>query len=425
MIIVPIELSEPTMNERTINLKALNWQEIFPWTMILKTLSIAASPSVIALALLGALLNPIGWLIGETIFFGEAQRNNTELMEVASINASAYRSVFDEAARTSGVNILGIEFNGPRLIFNQMVRRFGSMFDQSHQGREFYYFAFGNVWSILVWSFIGLAIARIGLVRLTRNEHVGMDDAFWFACNKWATAAGAMAIPLAGVFVLCLPCALAGFMMGFDFGVILVGLFWIILLMFGLVMALLLLGLAVGWPLMVASVAAESQNSFDAMTRAYAYVFQRPLHYLFYCFIAILFGGFCWMIVSMITNGSIDLAYWAISWGTALFGAERIEMIQGYTSNSSEIPKMLDNGTNLMAMWNAFVRTFAVAFIYGLFWLQAAVIYLLLRKDVDETEMDEIYIDEEQRRYSLPSLKTDEQGIPQVKSMSSDDTVIE
>ena len=45
----------------------------------------------------------------------------------------------------------------------------------------------------------------------------------------------------------------------------------------------------------------------------------------------------------------------------------------------------------------------------------ASAVYLLLRYDVDETEMDELYLPNEQRSYELPPLKSDEFGIPQVQ----------
>jgi hypothetical protein len=408
------------MSESSLKANKISWRTLFPWTTIFKSLSIAATPTIVALALLGALLNPVGWIASRALFFGEDQRNNSQLMETATLNASPYQAVFSDSLKTQGFDILGIKFSGPHLIFNQMVRRFGSMFDPSHRGREFCYFLVGNVWSILVWSFLGLAITRICLIRLTRNEHVGIDEAIVFAQKNWLTAASAMGIPLAGVAVLCIPTAIIGLLMGFDLGVFLVSLIWFVVLLLALLMALLLLGLAVGWPLMVSSVAAESQNAFDAMTRAYAYTFQRPLHYLFYSFVAIFFGGLCWMIVSVITDGVIDLAYWSVSWGTNLYGAERIQMIQGYTSTSPEISETLDRGSNLIGMWNGMVRTLAVAFIYGLFWCQAAAIYLLLRKDVDDTEMDEVFIEQEARTYELPPLKTDEQGIPQVQPLNDE-----
>ena len=46
----------------------------------------------------------------------------------------------------------------------------------------------------------------------------------------------------------------------------------------------------------------------------------------------------------------------------------------------------------------------------------ASAVYLLLRKDVDDTEMDEIYIVDERRTYELPPLKSDKSGVPQVQT---------
>jgi hypothetical protein len=53
----------------------------------------------------------------------------------------------------------------------------------------------------------------------------------------------------------------------------------------------------------------------------------------------------------------------------------------------------------------------------------ASAAYLLLRKDVDETEMDEIYLADQRRTYDLPPLKSDADGIPQIQLLSPlDDT---
>ncbi len=427
------------MSEQSVIVQKISWQDLCPWTLIFKTLPVASSVTVLVFALLGVLLTPMGWLLSQTLFLHDAQRADDVLMRTTELNASPYRSVFPESDQPVGaIEILGSQFSGPRMVFEQLVRPFRLLFDGTRGGWEFCYFLLGNTWSILVWSFVGLAITRVCLLRLTRNEHFGLDDAFEFAMEKWLTTAGAIGIPLAAVAVLCIPTFLIGLFMGFDIGVMLVGVFWFIVLLLAIAMSLLLLGLMFGWPLMVASVAAESQNSFDAMTRSYAYTFQRPLHYAFYMLIAILFGGFCWMIVGTLTQGVVQMAYWSTSWGTGLYGSDRIDVIQGYLPGPANLPtppalatavdggntevmvsgsKSLEVGRGLIGLWNAFVKTLAAAFIYGLFWCQAAAIYLLLRKDVDETEMDEIYVADEKRTYELPPLKSDASGIPQVQSL--------
>ena len=126
-------------------------------------------------------------------------------------------------------------------------------------------------------------------------------------------------MPFVGIAFLCIPCAFFGLLLGFNLGTFIAGLFWFVILILAAVMAFLLLGIMFGWPLIVASVSAEGQNAFDALTRAFAYTFQRPLNYALYMLIATLFGGFCWLIVSTLTDGIIETSYWATSWGANRF----------------------------------------------------------------------------------------------------------
>ena len=410
------------MSEQPVVVQKISWQDLCPWTIIFKTLPIASSVTVLAFALLGVVLTPMGWLLSEMLFVHEEQREDPILMEVVEVNGSPYRGVFLATQQdSSSIELLGANFSGPRLVFQQIVKPFKFLFDGSWGGWEFCYFFLGSIWSLFVWSFVGLAITRVCLVRLTRNEQAGLDDAFEFAVENWMTAAGAVGIPLLAVAALCVPAFVIGLFLGFDIGVLLVGIFWFVVLALSICMGLLLLGLMFGWPLMVSSVAAESQNSFDAMTRAYAYTFQRPINYLLYMLVAILFGGFCWMIVASLTDGVLELSYWSTSWGANLVGEDRINVIQGQTQlvggQAIESSGSLNAGRGIIGLWNSLVRTIAAAFIYGLFWCMASAIYLLLRKDVDETEMDEIFVVDEKRTYELPPLKSDEHGIPQVQTL--------
>ena len=58
-------------------------------------------------------------------------------------------------------------------------------------------------------------------------------------------------------------------------GTVLGGVFLFIPLVLGLVMAILLVGLLAGWPLMHASVAAEADDTLDALSRTFSYLNQR------------------------------------------------------------------------------------------------------------------------------------------------------
>ena len=71
----------------------------------------------------------------------------------------------------------------------------------------------------------------------------------------------------------------------------------------------------------------------------------------------------------------------------------------------------------IIHFWNGLLLTIAVAFLFGQFWCLASAVYLLLRKDVDETEMDEVYQTEQTRSYDLPPLKSDANGTPIIEPL--------
>lgn len=416
-------------DQQTVNVQKISWADLCPWTIIFRTLPVATSVTVLALALLGVLASASTWWISQSLFIHGELAQDAAMMEIVELNSSPYRSVFVEAEREqNSLNILGARLSGPRAVFNQIKRPASYIFTAhiapSEAGGKnvllgaggFWYFLVGTLLSMAVWSFFGLAIARVCLLRLTRNETIGIDDAFDFAFDHWLASFGGVSIPLGAALALCIPATLVGVLMSFDFGAAIVSLLWPLVLVLGTVMTLLLLGLSYAWPLIVSSAACEGQNAFDAMTRAFAYVFQRPLHCLGYAVVAMLFGGFCWLIVAHICGSVIELSYWSTSWGVNLGSGDqpRVEVLRGLTAESDS-SSMLSFAQSTIDFWNGVLQSVAAAFLYGLFWCMAGAVYLLLRKDVDDTEMDEIYIVDERRTYDLPPLKSDEQGVPQVQ----------
>ena len=417
------------MSDQPVIVKKVSWAELCPWTIIFRTLPVAASTTCLALAIVGVLGASFTWWLSESIFITSELEQDAALMKIVKSNTSPYQGVFlASTADENAINFLGAKLSGPRAVFNQIKRpatylfasRIGSGGQATKLGTNvFLYFLIGTVCSMAIWSFVGLAIARVCLLRLTRNETIGIDDAFDFAFDHWLAAFGGVGIPFLAAFALCIPAAIFGLLMTFDFGAAFVSILWPIVLLLSGAMALLLLGLSYAWPLIVSSAACEGQNSFDAMTRSYAYVFQRPLHCLLFAVIAMLFGGFCWIIVTHISNSVIELGYWATSWGANRAGGEipRIEVLRGIAT-VGESGGALSFAQTMIGFWNGLIQTIAVAFLYGLFWCMSSSVYLLLRKEVDDTETDEIYIVDEKRTYELPPLKSDESGVPQVQTPS-------
>jgi phosphate/sulfate permease len=165
-----------------------------------------------------------------------------------------------------------------------------------------------------------------------------------------------------------------------------------------------------GWPLMWPTISTEGTDCFDALSRAYAYVFQRPLHYLFYAVVAALFGAVCWLLVGLFANAVVELTFLMTSW---VCGAERIAMVRQHAADLGSVGGF---GSILIHWFVGCVQLLAVGFLFSYFWAAATAVYLLLRRDVDATEMDEVALDEEEdeESYGLPPLGTDASGAPTV-----------
>ena len=63
------------------------------------------------------------------------------------------------------------------------------------------------------------------------------------------------------------------------------------------------------------------------------------------------------------------------------------------------------------------VKIVAAGFLYSFFWCASTAIYFLLRRDVDATEMDEVFQeDQDEETYGLPAVEQDDAGAPVIKS---------
>ncbi len=180
---------------------------------------------------------------------------------------------------------------------------------------DFFSLLFSAVWSLAVWAYFGAAISRVAAVQLATGEQVGWGAALRWAGAKWLAYFSAPVLPMLGVALAVLPILVLGLMMKTDFLAVVAALIWPLVLAGGFVMTILLVGVLLGWPLMWATISVEGTDSFDALNRTYAYVFQRPLRYFFYAIVAAVIGWLGWIVVENFAASVIWLASWAASWG--------------------------------------------------------------------------------------------------------------
>lgn len=229
----------------------------------------------------------------------------------------------------------------------------------------------GLLLCLLVWSLCGVGIARMAAVRFAIAQPVRLREAVAYAGRKLGSSTGSVIIPLLGVFSLWLFGVVLGLLGNIPgVGGAIVGIGWGLAMLAGLAMALVLLGLAVGWPLMLASIAVEDADAFDAFGRIYNYVFARPWYLLFLVVLMLLYGSALLVFAATLLTATYTLAEWAVG--------------SGLTGVISEF------GSQAIATWQNIGRLVLHGFVVSYFWSATTIIYVLLRKSEDATPLEAV-----------------------------------
>ncbi|HYV35157.1 MAG TPA: hypothetical protein VE988_05600 [Gemmataceae bacterium] len=290
------------------------------------------------------------------------------------------------------------------------------------------------VWSLATWAFFGGAITRIAAVQVARsNERISLKDAVKFVWIRYKAYLTAPIFPLLFLAALTFVLFFFGILEANTYAVgdILGPLFWPLVLLVGLIMAVVLVGL-VGWPLMYTTISAEGSDSFDAISRSYSYVYQAPWHYLWYAFVAVVYGAVLVFFVGFMGSLVVYTSKWAVSlapsadsreptylfrWAPTSFGwrdlllhksthAELREVVNTRGHRQMVAEAKVDSGSYesnahnnigafIVSVWLYLFFLVIVGFGYSYFWTASTIIYLLMRQKVDDTELDEIHLEEE------------------------------
>ncbi len=415
--------------------RAVSWRDLCPWLIIFRSFRVSISVSVLLLATIAVALTPLGWMAGGWLLEVDDAKRQTWAHEV--MLTSPIEGVSTVTSPKDFIKHAWSDRGIVENVYDLYARPYVLMFNTKLTLRRFAYYLIGNIWTLLVWGLFAGAITRIAAMQLGREERVGLSESIGFTLKRFGSFFAAPIFPLLGALVIALPIALAGLLMNFQIGVIISGIFWFLVLLAGFIIGILLLGLLFGWPLMWATISSEGTDAFDALSRSYAYTFQRPLHYLFYALVTVLFGVVTWTLVFYFSTAVIELSWWGASWGTNV--ADRFtghpdsgwaEYIKSARFSNSPPVRILEDGTEqkMSTLWfgayyfigsfEALVLTVAHAFGFAFFWCASVAIYLLLRRDVDQTEMDEVFVEDEEEQAPLPTIRPDSAGAPQVTDIA-------
>lgn len=221
----------------------------------------------------------------------------------------------------------------------------------------------------LVWSFFGVALCRCTAVEFCRDESASFRGSIQNAIRQLWAPLGALITPLIGTTMLAALIALLA-LPAFIPGV---GDLWLRLLspatsLIGIAAGVILLVLPVLWPLMIAAIAVDDSDGFDAFSRSFSFVTSHPWRTAGSIAAS---AGVIWACSEIIDRGVIK-ALWFIAWSA------------DWTASDSALRESLMPATR----W--WMQLFARAIQSSLFWALATVVYLFLRQSTDGAPLDQL-----------------------------------
>ncbi len=430
------------MNSQTLKsqtLKSISWRDTCPWLMLVQSIAIAVRGTVWGIAFIGLLLTPLVWNLSESIFLSDSEIIGSSLNpnEVNVQNDAGNEVVRKKIQRMSFWSDSADENWLANVTPLPVFFKFGSphlaLLDPALSIQQNCYYFFGLIGMLILWSLCGGMICRVAATHFTRDERTGPIQAFLFCSKRYVTFLLSGSVPLMVILVFTIPLFFIGILIRIDFMLLLVGFGWCLLLFIGFLMTLLLVPLFFGWSFLWPAIATENADPFEAVSRSFSYPYQKPFQFLFYLTVVLILGFLSSFIVTEIANKSISITQWGTSWGAGFDRVDEIAEIQRLpldsnpttTENDPVVATPSDQeiaptkasyskiqifSVKMISFWEGAIRLLAQAFNYGFFFAASTGMYLLMRRDTDQTELDEIY---------LEALPTDE-ALPKLQSESLD-----
>lgn len=412
------------MQDQHGKIREVAWNEICPWLILIRCIGIALTPRVFVLGAIGLMAVTGGWQLVSSLYAETddpvVQAWRAEgcqwIWESSSPFTISVQQLPRNATELVTTGCRGL-LEAPVALWIHMTRPFLDLFDEDLTPAGFGCLLMCGIWEILVWALVGGAITRIAALKLTRGEAPDIVKAIKFAGGFLVSYVSAPLIALLAASLFAGLLALCGLAMRVDVIALLVGLAWPLVLVIGLLMAMLLIGLLVGWPFMWATISVEATDAFDALSRAYAYAYQRPLRLAWYVVFAALVGGLGLFVVKVFALATIGLSDWSINWG---LDNERLQALTTQSPAQEAAPTDTPMGGMLMIahaaikFWTSMLAAAAAGYQVGYLWTAAVAVYLLLRRDIDSAEMDEVFVDDKEPEFGMPALEEDDSGVPEV-----------
>ncbi len=250
---------------------------------------------------------------------------------------------------------------------------------------------------LVIWSIIGGSITRSAALEFARDEKIGFKESLSFASKKFWSYFWSPITPALGVLFFS-ACNILGGLIGqvTYIGEIAVAIGFPLAIISGfLIIFIGIIGI-IGFFLMFPAISAEGSDAFDAMSRAYSYVISKPKHFISLFLGIIICGTIFAFFISLVACLVMQTSFYTVGFGMG----QKFESIRAVISGGKATMASLDllsmKFTALMLMvYMALVKVVVVSLVVVFAGSASTIAYFLLRKDVDGTDINDVYIEEQ------------------------------
>ena len=443
------------MPHRALPLEGFDLRRQVPWTQLFQSFRLALRIRQLLLAAIGVTLTTVGWRLMEPSSTTTTRKLDEQPFVFTPTSWPWERDLgFDltspdpQDAGEPPVNALWALASGlknPQRFFSQVFGNWSvtltpvtellnpgqRMFEPTVPASERLRALFQLLWWLVVWGLFGGALSRSAAVEFARDQSTHLTGALRFAGRNYLSFLVGPLLTLLAVLGVALLLALGGLFSRLPaIGTVVGGFGGGLALVIGLLLAILVMGLAVGWPLMFATISVEGTDGFDGMSRAFNYVYERPLLYLWQIVLSLVYGSFAVFCVLFLGQLATLLSLQGLSLGANRAWVESIadeapallapplENTDWALEADHDAPQSTQSdatradatgsdatgsdatrseagsgvGDTIFKYWLRAWATLIHGFVYSFFWCSATLIYFVLRKSVDGNDLDEVFM---------------------------------
>ncbi|KPL23705.1 MAG: hypothetical protein AMJ75_05505 [Phycisphaerae bacterium SM1_79] len=252
---------------------------------------------------------------------------------------------------------------------------------------------------LAAFSIAGGAICRIAALQFAQGEKPGLIEALRFSLSKFTSLFTAPLIPMVIIVVIGLLISLLGLVGNLRWaGELIMAIFMLLALIAGAFIAVLFIGTIAGFNLMFPAVAYDGSDCLDAISRSLSYVYAKPWRMGFYTVLAAVYGAVCYIFVRFFAFLMLWITYRSLQLG----------FLGGNTKLTTIWPPpafmdLVDPPNFAAANWSVTVAAvivyllllavvvLIVSYIISFYFSANTIIYSLMRKKVDNTDLGDVY----------------------------------